>query len=61
MLMIYILLATNDLSLLYETKMFLSNNFEMNYMGEVTYVIGIEILWNRSRGMLSLSKKILYK
>ena len=43
-----ILLATNDLSLLYEKKMFLSNNFEMKDMGEATYVIGIEIFRNRS-------------
>ena len=36
-----ILLATNNLHFLYETKMFLSNNFEMKDMGEATYVIGI--------------------
>ena len=48
-----ILLATNDLHLLYETKRFLSNNFEMKDMG----VIGIEIFRNRSQGMLGLSQK----
>ena len=52
-----ILLATNDLSLLYETKRFLSNNFEMKDMDEATYVTGIEIFQNRSQGMLGLSKK----
>ena len=52
-----ILLATNDLHLLYETKRFLSNNFEMKDMGEATYVIGIEIFRNRSQGMLGLSQK----
>ena len=52
-----ILLATNDLSLLYETKRFLSNNFAMKDMDEATYVTGIEIFWNRSQGMLGLSKK----
>jgi len=36
-----ILLATNDLGLLHETKKFLSSNFEMKDMGEVSYVIGI--------------------
>jgi len=36
-----ILLATNDLGLLYEIKKFLSNNFEMKDMGEETYVIEI--------------------
>ena len=38
-----ILLATNDLGLLHETKKFLSTNFEINDMGEASYVIGIEI------------------
>ena len=52
-----LLLSTNDLHLLYETKRFLSNNFEMKDMGEATYVIGIEIFQNRSQGMLGLSKK----
>jgi len=42
-----ILLATNDLGLLYETKKFLSINFEMKDMGETSYVIGIEIFRNR--------------
>nr|KYP73865.1 Retrovirus-related Pol polyprotein from transposon TNT 1-94 [Cajanus cajan] len=52
-----ILLATNDLGLLSETKNFLSNNFEMKNMGEVGYVIGIEIFCDRSQGLLSLSQK----
>jgi len=51
-----ILLATNDLGLLSETKRFLSNNFEMKYMGETYYVIGIEIFCDRSQGMLGLSQ-----
>ena len=38
-----ILLATNDVGLLSETKKFLSNSFEMKDMGEAYYVIGIEI------------------
>ena len=36
-----ILLAINDLDLFHETKKFLSNNFEVKDMGEVSYVIGI--------------------
>jgi len=40
----YILLATNDLGLLHETKKFLSSNFEMKDMGKASYVIGIKIL-----------------
>jgi len=50
-----ILLATNDLSLLSETKMFLSNKFEMKDMGETYYVIGIEIFCDRSQELLGLS------
>jgi len=42
-----ILLATNDLGLLSETKKFLSNNFEREDMGETYYVIGIEIFCDR--------------
>ena len=38
-----ILPAINDLSLLHETKKFISQNFEMKDMGEVTYVTGIEM------------------
>ena len=37
----YILLATNDLGLLHQTKEFLCKNFEMKDMGEASYVIGI--------------------
>ena len=52
-----ILLATNDLGLLHNTKAFLSKNFEMKDMGEASYVIGIEIFRDRSQGMLGLSQK----
>ena len=50
-----ILLATNDLGLLHETKKFLSKNFEMKDMGEATYVVGIEIFHDRPQEMLGLS------
>jgi hypothetical protein len=52
-----ILLASSDLGLLHETKEYLSKNFEMKDMGEATYVIGIEIFRDRSRGLLGLSQK----
>ena len=52
-----ILLATNDLGLLHQTKNNLSQNFEMKDMGEATYVIGIEIFCDRSQGLLGLSQK----
>ncbi|KAM3219756.1 hypothetical protein P3L10_024287 [Capsicum annuum] len=58
MLVLYvdeILLATNDLGLLYDTKKYLSNNFEMKDMGEASYVIEIEIFRDRSQGLLGLS------
>ena len=48
MYVVDILLATNDLSLLHETKKFHSKNFEMKDMGEASYVIGIEIIRDRS-------------
>ena len=52
-----ILLATNDIGILSETKKFLSNNFEMKDMGDAYYVIGIEIFRDRSQGLLGLSHK----
>ena len=52
-----ILLAINDLGLLHETKKFLSSNFKVKDMGEVSYVIGIEIFCNRSQRLLGLSQK----
>ena len=50
-----ILLATNDKGLLYEVKQCLSKNFDMKDMGEASYVIGIKIHRERSRGILGLS------
>ena len=52
-----ILLATNDLGSLHEIKKFLSKKFEMKDMGEASYVIGIEIIHDRSQGLLRLSRK----
>jgi len=52
-----IFLVTNDLSLLSETKKFLSNNFEMKDMGKAYYVIGIEMFRDISQGLLGLSQK----
>ncbi|KAL6336180.1 hypothetical protein AAG906_011062 [Vitis piasezkii] len=39
------------------TKQFLSKNFDMKDLGEASYVIGIEIHQDRSRGLLGLSPK----
>ena len=52
-----ILLATNDKSFLHEVKQFLFENFEMEDMGDASYVIGIKIHRDRSRGVLGLSQK----
>jgi hypothetical protein len=38
-----ILLASSDVSLLLETKRFLSSNFDMKDLGETSFVLGIEI------------------
>ena len=52
-----ILLAVSDVRLLHDVKKFLFNNFEMKDMGDASYVIGIEIFRDRSRGLLGLSQK----
>ena len=52
-----ILLATNDMGTLYEVKQFLLKNFDMKDMGEASYVIGMKIQRERSRGILSLSQE----
>ena len=53
-----ILLATNDIGLLHETKRFLSKQFEMKDFGDASFVLGIQIYRDRSRGILKLSQKI---
>ena len=52
-----ILLAASDRGLLHDVKNYLSSNIEMKDMGEASYVIGIEIFWDRSQGILGLSQK----
>ena len=52
-----ILLATNALSLLHETKRFLSKNFEMKDMKSASFVLSIEIHIDRSKKILGLSQK----
>jgi hypothetical protein len=52
-----ILLASNDVDLLLDTKKFLSSNFDMKDMGEASYVLGIKIHRDRNRGILALSQK----
>lgn len=52
-----ILLASSDLGLLHETKHLLSSHFEMKDLGEASFVLGIEIHRDRSRGFLGLSQR----
>ncbi|KAK2987408.1 hypothetical protein RJ640_020605 [Escallonia rubra] len=52
-----ILLASSDMHMLHETKKFMSKNFDMKDLGEASYVIGIEIHRDRSRGILGLSQR----
>jgi hypothetical protein len=52
-----ILLASNDVRLIQETKGILSSNFDMKDLGEASYVLGIQIHRDRSNGVLSLSQK----
>ena len=50
-----ILLATNDICLLHDTKRFLSNNFQMKDLSGSSFVLGIQIHRDRSQGILGLS------
>jgi hypothetical protein len=45
-----ILLASSHVSLLLETKRFLSSNFGMKDLGEASFVLGIEIHRDRRKG-----------
>ena len=44
-----ILLATNDIGMLHETKRFLSKKFERKDLGDASFVLGIQIHRDRSR------------
>ncbi|GJS42104.1 putative zinc finger, CCHC-type containing protein [Tanacetum coccineum] len=52
-----ILLASNNIDFLHESKRFLSRNFDMKDLGEALYVIGNEIHRDRANGKLGLSQK----
>jgi hypothetical protein len=51
-----ILLASSDVSLLLETKRFLSSKFDMKDLGEASFILGIEIHQDRRNGVLGLSQ-----
>ena len=50
-----ILLASSDIGMLHETKIFLSKNFKMKDLGNASFVLGIQIYRDRSRSILGLS------
>ena len=52
-----ILLVSNDIGLLHETKKYLVKSFKMKDLGEASFVLGIEIHRDRSRGVLGPSQK----
>ena len=52
-----ILLASSDVELLHETKRFLSSKFNMKDLGDASFVLGIQIYRDRSRGIFGLSQK----
>ncbi|RDX66206.1 hypothetical protein CR513_55049, partial [Mucuna pruriens] len=61
-----VLFASSDTSLLNKAKRFLTKNFEMKDLEEASFVLGIQILRDRSQGILKLSQenyisKVLYR
>ena len=52
-----ILLATNNIGILQDTKSFISKHFEMKDLGDAFFLSGIKIHRDRSRGILGLSQR----
>jgi hypothetical protein len=52
-----ILLSSSDINLLLETKKFLFSKFDMKDLSEASFILGIEILRDRRKGVLGLSQK----
>jgi hypothetical protein len=53
-----ILLVSSDKNLLYETKRFLSSNFDMKGLVDTSYVLSIEIHRDRTKGVLGVSQNL---
>ncbi len=51
-----IVIIGNDIPTLQTVKIWLSNQFSMKDLGEATYILGIRIYRDRSRGLLGLSQ-----
>jgi hypothetical protein len=56
-----ILLTSSDKNLLYETKGFLSSNFDMNDLGDVSYVLDIKIHRDGTKRCTWTISKSLYR
>ena len=52
-----ILLASNCVKILNETKQVLNNHFDMKDLGDAFFVLGIQIHHDRSKGILGLSQR----
>ena len=52
-----ILLSLSDLGLFHRVKYFLSQQFNMKDMTDTSYIIGLKIQRDRSRGILGLSQE----
>ena len=53
-----ILLARNDKEYLLSIKDWLSSNFEIKNLGEITYILGVKIKRDRSKKLLALSQEL---
>jgi hypothetical protein len=53
-----ILLVSSDVSLLLETKRFLSSNFDMKDLSEASFILVIKIHRYRRKVVLKLSQKV---
>jgi len=56
-----VLLAGSNLEIIKVTKKWLSSVFEIKDMGEVRYVLGVEIIRNRTKKLLGLSQETYIK
>ena len=56
-----ILLAGNSKKMIDTAKKWLSSNFEMKNMGEASYVLGVKIIRDRAKRLLSLSQETYIK
>jgi len=56
-----ILLVGNNLEMINATKQWLSSVFEMKDMGEVRYVLGVEIVRNRPKKILGMCQEAYIK